>query len=351
MTPEALAAELHRSPDWLFQDIDLVNRRGLLVKFNEAGYRNASFLDQRALKQDTQGAWLPLPRLLEMARDIRPPLPPHGIFHVSHCGSTLISRLLAELPGCLPMREPLPLLALAQARRDLGQATARLDAATWEQLFALFLRLAARNYRPGERVVIKATSACSNLLPQFLDQAPTSKALLLYTDLETWLSIMLRDEEVRENGRYYAPAWLTDFIALTGRADLKLAALSDAEQFALNWLTGMLHFQRAQEVVPEQVQHCDFEEFLGATADGLRRLGGFFGFDASRANELAASTLMRSYAKNPNRRFDSTQRQQELKAARERVGGEIGLGLAFAERLVKETPQLAPLARRFSRGV
>ena len=350
MNPENFAAELHQGPGWLFQDLDLVNRRGLLVKFNEQDYRNASFLDQRALRPDTQGAWLPLTQLKEIAKGIRPPLPPHGIFHMSHCGSTLVSRLLAEMPGCLPMREPLPLLSLAQARRELDRPTARLDEASWEELFALFLALAGRNYRPGERVVIKATSACTNLLPSFLEHAPASRALLLYIDLETWLATMLRDEAVRENGRFYAPTWITDFIELTGRTDMKLIALSEAEQFALNWLTGMLHFQHAQTATPERVQGCDFEVFLGATADGLRQAGGFFGLDVSRANELAASTLMRGYAKNPARRYDSAQRREELAAARSKVGTEIATGLAYAEKLAREIPMLAPLTRHFSRG-
>ena len=350
MNPETLAAELRRGPDWLFQDLDLVNRRGLLVKLSELEYRNASFLDHRALKPSTQGAWLALPQLKEMTQGIRPPLPPHGIFHVSHCGSTLVSRLLAEMPGCLPLREPLPLLTLAQARRELSQPVARLDEASWDGLFALFLALAGRNYRPGERVIIKATSACANLLAPFLEHSPASRALLLYTDLETWLTTMLRDDTVRENGRFYAPTWITDFIALTGRTEMRLTGLSEAEQFAVNWLTGMLHFQRAQAATPERVLGCDFEVFLGATADGLRQVGAFFGLDASRANELAASTLMRGYAKNPARRYDSAQRREELAAARGKVGVEIAAGLTYAEKLAREIPALAPLARHFSRS-
>lgn len=350
MNPETLAAELKQGPDCLLQDLDLVNRRGLVVKIREADYRSASFLDHRVLKPDTVGAWFPLPQLMELAKGIHPPLPPHGIFHVSHCGSTLVSRLLAELPDCLPLREPLPLLNLAQARRELPRPASRLDAPGWDTLFALVLTLASRNYRAGERVLIKATSACANLLQPFLEQGPASRALLLYTDLETWLATMLREETVRENGRYYAPAWFADFLALTGRDDLRLAALSDAQQFALNWLTGMLHFQRAREETPERVQGCDFEGFLAEPAAGLRRAGEFFGLDATRANELAASTVMRSYAKNPTKRFDAAQRQRELTAARSQVGSEIAAGLAFAQKLVKEAPVLAPLARHFSRG-
>ncbi|MFI4967669.1 MAG: hypothetical protein ACHQAU_02990 [Gammaproteobacteria bacterium] len=350
MTPEALLAGLSRNPDCLLQDLDLVNRRGLLVALREVDYRNASFLDHRALKPDTAGAWFPLPMLLQQATAIQPTTPAHFIFHVSHCGSTLVSRLLAELPGCLPLREPLPILSLSQARRELALPASRLDGPGWDALFDLSLRLASRGYRTGERTVLKATSVCANLLAPLSSRSHGSHALLLYTDLETWLTTMLRDEKVRENGRYYAPAWLTDFMAITGHADLRLAAMTDAEQFALNWLTGMLHFQRALAAAPERTLLCDFEGFLAEPAAALRKTAGFFGLDASRAEEAASGPLMRSYAKNPAKPYDREQRRQELKLARNQVGGEIDAGLAYAEKLTQQIPALMPLASHFRRS-
>lgn len=349
MNPEALLAELKLNPDCLLQDLDLANKRGLLVKLSEADYRRASFLDHRVLKPDTAGAWFALPRLLTETKDIQPTLPAHGIFHVSHCGSTLVSRLLAELPGCLPMREPLALLMLAQAERELERPISRLDGPGWDALFDLSVRLISRSYRGDQRVVIKFTSACANLLPPFLKHGTGSRALLMYTDLEAWLTTMLRNDAVRENGRYYAPAWLTDFMALTGRHDLKLPALTDAEQFALNWLTGMLHFERARESAPERTLLLDFEDLLAAPAASLRRLGDFFGLDAARAEELCAGPLMRAYAKNPSKPFDAARRRQELTEARGRLSDEIGKGLALAERLAREIPALTPLTARFRR--
>ncbi len=350
MTPEALLAGLNGNPDCLLQDLDLVNRRGLLVALREVDYRNASFLDHRVLKPETTGAWFPLPMLMREAADIRPQVPPHFIFHVSHCGSTLVSRLLAELPGCLPLREPLTVLNLAQARRELEQPASRLDGPGWDALFDLTLRLAARNYRTGERTLVKATSVCANLLPPLFSVSSGSRALLLYADLETWLTTMLRDEKVRENGRYYAPAWLTDLMAITGHQDLKLAALTDAEQFAINWLAGMLQFQRALEAAPERTMLCDFEDFLAEPAVSLRKTAGFFGLDASRAEAITSGALMKSYAKNPAKPFDGAQRRQELKQARNQVGGEIDAGLAFAEKLTKQIPALMPIADHFSRS-
>lgn len=349
MNPESLLAGLRQSPDVLFQDLDVINRRGLLVRIAEADYRRASFLDHRVLKPDTAGAWFPLLRLLNETADIRAALPPHFVFHVSHCGSTLVSRLLAELPGSLPVREPLPILALAMQRRELGRPSARLTERAWDELFELSLRLLGRAYRPGERSLIKATSACANLLGSLTAQSPASRALLLYTDLETWLCTMLRDEVVRENGRFYAAAWLTDFVTMTGHDDIKLPELTDAEQFTLNWLTGMLHFEKARQTVPERMLHCDFEAFLADAGAGLESAARFFGLDSTRAREIAAGPLMHSYAKNPNQVYDGAKRHQELKEARGRFGKEVETGLAFAARLCRELPLLEPVARHFRR--
>ena len=349
MNPESLLADLGQTPDVLFQDLDAINRRGLLVRVSETDYRRASFLDHRVLKPNTEGAWFPLARILKESAGLRQPLPPHFIFHVSHCGSTLLSRLLAELHGNLPVRDPLFTLVLALQRRELGQAMARFTPDDWDRLFDLSLRALGRTYRLGERAFIKTTSACANLLEPLAIQSPASRVLLLYTDLETWLCTMLRDEAVRENGRQFAPAWFRDFMVMTERGGLKLAELSDAEQFALNWLTGMLHFHRALDRMPGRVQLCDFEAFLVDPAAALASAARFLDLDPGRAEEVATGPLMRRYAKNPDRAYDGAKRRQELQQARAQVGKEVDDGLAFAGKLCREHPVLEPIARYLHR--
>jgi hypothetical protein len=349
MTPEDFLSGLHGNPDILFQDVDTVNRRGLLVKLDEAGYRQASFLDNRAFRKETLGVWMPLPRILDQLERTQPGMSVHAIFHVSHCGSTLVSRLVAELPGCLPVREPLLLLALAQIRRE-DPALARLDEATWNRLFGAMLLHYSRGYRADERTVLKATSACGNLLAPLLQRSPDSKALLMHTDLKTWLTVMLRNEDVRHNGRFYAPSWLSDLRTLTGRADLRLSALADAEMFAVNWLGAMLHFERAVAAHGARVQRLDFEDLLADPAGGLAGVGGFFGFDAARAAEITSGPLMTRYAKNPDTRYDKAARQRQLQETRAKSGDEIAAGMKFAEKLCKETRDLAPLSAYFTRS-
>ena len=350
MTGEELAAGLRLSPDFLWQEIDFVNRNGLVAKFDEEGYRRASFLDHRAFIRDTDAVWLPFERLFREAAALPPQPAPHAIFHVSHCGSTLVSRLVAELPGCLPVRESMVALGLAAIRRDLDRPECRVDTPTWDRLFDAALRFLSRTYRPGQRAVLKFTSACGNLAAPILQRSAGSKALLMHTDLETWLTVMLRDENVRQNGRYYAPDWLKDMHALTGRRDLRLAVLGDAQQFAVNWLAGMLQFERAIQQYPGRTRRCDFEPFLVDPATGLKEVGGFFDLDTARAGEIAAGPLLKSYAKNPAKPFDRDTRDRELKDARQRVGAEIRAGMQFAEKLCNEIATLAPLTPYLTRS-
>ncbi len=351
MNGEDFAKGLSASnPDFLWQDLDLVNRRGLVVKLDEAAYRRTSFLDNRAFSKDTQGAWIGLERVLAEAAILAPQQAPHAIFHVSHCGSTLVSRLLAELPGCLPVREPLVPITLAAERRELDRPVSRLDQAAWDKLFDATLRLLSRSYRPQERAVIKFTSTCGNLASPILQRSPESKALLLHTDLETWLTVMLRDEDVRQNGRFYAQDWLKDLHAFAGRRDIRLASLGDSQQFAVNWLTAMLHFERTAQQYPAQARRLDFEPFLTDAATGLKDAGDFFGLDTGRVAEIAAGPLMKSYAKNPARPFDREARDQELKQTRQRAGAEIRTGMEFAGKLCNEIAMLAPLIPYLTRS-
>jgi len=350
MNLHPLLAGLRQSPDFFLQNLDLVNRRGLVVRLSEAGFRRASFLDDRALEPDTQGAWFPLPPILEQAATLAAPPPPLAIFHVSHCGSTLLSRLLAELPGCLPLREPLTLLALAMERRELGRAVARLDAQGWDELFACCLKLLSRSYQPKQRALIKVTSACANMAAPFFRRDSGSRALFLHTRLEPWLATMLGSEGNRENGRAYAPAWLADFHAYAGGSEPKLAALSETERFSLNWLTGMLTAERVRKEFPERVQIVDFDAFLQDPTGGLAAAGSFLGFDTGSAATIATGPLMRRYAKNPAQAFDVGSRKLKLEEARRAQADELRAGLAFAEKLCRDIPALEPVAAYLSRS-
>lgn len=88
------------------------------------------------------------------ALDGEPSLDPAGmIFHLSRCGSTLVSRLLGTLPGVVVIAEPSPLNAL------LGLDPNRVDRAALIQVVRLLVRALGRRRHGDERhLVLKCTS-------------------------------------------------------------------------------------------------------------------------------------------------------------------------------------------------
>ena len=94
------------SPGWFPHLLDPVNDRVLLVAKSEQEYRDAAFLDERSLRPNTPQQivdWSALAAAVppDARRDVQ------YIFHIGHVGSTLISRLLGELPQIFALREPL----------------------------------------------------------------------------------------------------------------------------------------------------------------------------------------------------------------------------------------------------
>jgi hypothetical protein len=88
------------------------------------------------------------------ALDGEPSLEPAGmIFHLSRCGSTLVSRLLGTLPGVVVLAEPGPLNAL------LGLEPDRVDDAALVEVVRLMVRALGR-YRHGDErlLVLKCSS-------------------------------------------------------------------------------------------------------------------------------------------------------------------------------------------------
>ena len=123
--PESLALHLlSRLPDGSdvhLQRFDVPRRAALLVCLDADRLRQASFLDDRVLRPDTQGAWVTVAALAAAAEPIRALQPVHFIGHSGHVGSTLVSRLLDATGGVLSLREPLPLRTLADAQDGRGQ--------------------------------------------------------------------------------------------------------------------------------------------------------------------------------------------------------------------------------------
>ncbi len=342
--PAAVLATLADTPDWFCHQLDLDADRALLVRLEPAAIRDAAFLDERVLAGRSDGFRIPLATLRERAQACVGHAP-HAIFHVGHCGSTLLARVLGELPGVRVLREPLPLRTLAALHEELPLPTARLDAGQWQALADAVLGLMARRGAGETRVLAKATSSCNALIDPWLARHPQARALLLSVALPDYLATILKSPPARADALRFAPARLAFLHRWLGDEALRLPPLSTAERIALGWIAETARFADAQRRLGARVLRLDFAAFLADRAAVLAQVVAHFGLDADAgacARALAPELLGR-YAKATEHAYDAQARAADLAESARRFAPELAAGLAFARQLATRHPALTGL--------
>ncbi len=324
------------------QQIDLEQNLALMIQMAEEDYERAAFLDERVISPSTRGSWLPLRGLLEMRGRIRRHLPPAWLFHIGHCGSTLISRLLGAHPHLLALREPATLQMLAYARRAADQETG-------PELLELCLALLSRSFRKTQRAFIKPTSDCSNLIEPLLGTDREAPAILLYVSLETYAATMLRAAALRADIENRHPARSRDLESRLGKP--AQACTDDAQRVAVSWLSSMSAFAQAANACANRVMWLDFDDFLVSPQQYLGEAAAFLGapLAADDAATLVTGPLMQRYSKNPAKGYTAAIRQEQLRDSRDRCGDEIAAAIDFAENLGKRFAAIATLHEHFRR--
>ncbi len=313
--------------------LDLADGSAQVLHFEPEDYRRAAFLDDRALGHRRVGGWtVPLSEL-EAQAAAAPVLPVHWLFHIGHCGSTLVSRLLDALPGVLGLREPLPLLELAGLELEAGHPLGRVSHERQAEGVRLAARLLARGFDDTRAVVVKPTSLVWSLAPQLLE-ASQGGAILLWIDLESWLAAMLSDAQLRADTRRQAAIRLAGWHALAGDTTTRLWQLDDAELLALCWLTEHLRYRAwvREPAFAARVRALDFDDVLADPAAALAGVAGHFGLAATREAiaDAIGSGLLERYAKDTTRTYDAAARRRHLDAAHDAHAGEILRGLDWA---------------------
>jgi hypothetical protein len=114
-------ADLAATPEWLPLELDRATDHVTWLRLSEADYKEASFLDFRMVQPQSEVRQSPWPAIpAETRRDA------HYIFHIGNVGSTLISRLLDELPETFAVREP-QLLRQLDPEADFATVAALLS--------------------------------------------------------------------------------------------------------------------------------------------------------------------------------------------------------------------------------
>lgn len=330
--------------------LDTVQRRALFVRVEENELRAASFLDARLGMRDREGFWLPFEDLPDASEGSgMSPAIPAFIFHIGHCGSTLLSRLLDLSPAVLGLREPLVLRDLAAAELDRHSPQARLEPGQWDGLFVRLLGLLGRRFRSGQRVVVKATSNCNNLIAPLLSLFAETRIVLLHVALESYLATMLKTPGGGLDALHSAPARLLYLHRHLRDDSVRLYQLDPAETLALGWVAELARFHEigSSAVGRTAAMALDFEALLGDPERHLAKVREHLRLpvDARQTAPVAQSPVLRAYAKNPAHAYSRADRDHDLALSRRTFAAEIARGMRWAEQMMKRHTVLAPLAR------
>lgn len=340
------AGTLAATPLWFPHFLDPVTDRVLLVEKTEAEYRDAAFLDERSLNPDRPRhgvEWWHLGAAFPPAarRDVQ------YIFHIGHVGSTLVSRLLGELPQVLAVREPLILRTFSEMLAERGRAEALWDPESIPGRLDVLTALLSRTFRPEQRALVKATSFVSGIAGDLV--RPGSRALFLYTRPERYFETILAGPNSRQELAMTARERLKRLHRAVGGERWRLWEMGEGERVAMAWAAEMASLAVAAGALPAQdVLWLDFDDFLAAPAQALERIAAFFGvpLGPAGAEHLAADPLMRRYSKAAEYEYSRELREEVLAEARLAQAGTIDSARRWLESAARDCPPVASALER-----
>jgi hypothetical protein len=320
--------------------IDMIRDRLLLLRLTLEHLNGAAFLDQRLQDGKPPGAWLGWEQLSAIMAGRQPGGAAHYLFHVGHCGSTLISRLLGEL-GVTALREPLPLRTLAETCMGLESPESRWSRPTFDTRLALLTSLFDRGRGPR---AVKATSFCSDLAIPILAADPGRRATIIFTALRPYLANVLAGPASRVELQTVAPMRHLRLRSRIGDEITPLHRMSPGQVAAMTWMTEMTSLAAVSGVIdPRRLAYVDFDRFLVDAGPELRRLADHVqpGIPDEQLIAAVSGPTMTRYSKAPEHAYDARLRQEVLADGERRFGDEIRSGLAWCERFASQCPAVA----------
>jgi hypothetical protein len=259
------------------------------------------------------------------------------IFHIAHCGSTLLARALDLKGHNLVYREPFAL-------RQLGAKAAQGEGGEeFERRVRLMRLLLSRRYEAAGPAIVKANVPVNFMIPALMQSEPDQQAILLYSGLDEYLLAILRTPVHRTWVRHVSEEFRPGIEALTGA---RLPGERDEILAARLWLTQMLQFDQALSAFRNTRSLCAEDLFEQPTAALTAAFSHFGQPQGSEAiNAIVASDLFSRYSKDPRLQFDNAQRVSRRATLRKQLGPE----LAAAREWVQQQQAFHQLPLRFAK--
>lgn len=346
---ERMYSDLMDNPHWLFIRYEIPENYCEFVNVDDTVYSASLFLDHRLEVNSPARKRIELIALLDrFSRKKVSHRAANYIFHIGHCGSTMISRLLGCFEGVLALREPVPLISLAENYRKIGEPPLRVNANQYSILESFVVHLVTRTFNEQQTALIKPTSYCYNIADRLMNYNKGSKSVMLYINLETYLATMLRASQRKAEALNAAQNCLSDLKNISCIDYPVIENLPVEKTIALNWIAHMTWLIRLTQnkSFNGRIGLVNFDDFLSNPAESLQSICTLFDIQAN-AGEIKTvinGPIMQSYSKKPEIDYNSDTRRRELAQYRQIYSREISSTLAWAEKLCTEQPILNDVA-------
>ena len=327
--------------------IDLIQDNVLLAELGAKEIHAANFLDQRILTPSTKANWVSWQVVADIFNQTpESDSPPGFIFHVGHCGSTLVSRLLTFAEDTQSLREPVPLRILAQDSANINEGRSFLDPEAVLERLGVLIKMWGRGAR---HTVIKATSICTDLLPQISLLRPDTRFVFMYNRLETQIATLLAGQNAITDLKGMARFRIQRVQQITG-LDLHLSRLSLGKLAALSWLSETTSITRSLENDAQNIELLEFEALLTDPTTVLRRLMNHLNINTCNATveKAVLSPVLQSYSKAPEHPYNAETRATILADSRNRFKRNIDEALVWVEGLAGKSDLVAKSLSRFA---
>ncbi|HEX5313809.1 MAG TPA: hypothetical protein VFX38_02745 [Gammaproteobacteria bacterium] len=317
-----------RPQAWLYA-LDLARDQAWFLDLDREVLHRSAFLDERIATDVRKRHEIPIGELL--AEPIRGAASaPAFLLHTAFCCSTLLARSL-DLPGrSLVLREPAPLLELADLARGLA-VSSREPA----QLLPMTLDLLSRPFGAAEHVIVKPTNLVNNLATHIGTLRPGSRFLLLYDDLEAFLLAVLKRPRESERGiRQFLARFLADPAGRAWTAARRAVPQQLGECAALAW--GLqIHSLQAWLAVETtaRVRILRAEKLLADPVAAIEASANWFGLEMRKdeVQNVIAGPLWQRHAKYPAVAYTPERRREEQALARRLLAQPLAAALAWAD--------------------
>jgi len=295
-----------------------------MVPMSRESYQRSLFLDRGRIVPAARRGWrLPLAGLLgEFERRGAAQRPIHFIFHIAHCGSTLLARALDLRARTLVLREPFTLRQLGAEAASTAAGPRDPDA--WGRVLALTTGLLGRRYEENGTVIVKANVPVNFILAPLMALHAESRGVLLYAGLERYVLSVMKTPMHRNWVDNVCSQLAGGILTSSGLSEIDLAKLSTAQRAACLWAAQILRFRDAM-AVDARLRSLDCERLFASPAETLTLCFEHFGVDLPEnvPVEIAAGDLFRHHAKNPGFAYDREQRERDLERLRSELDGEL----------------------------